>query len=126
MNRIATSVVTLGLLLAAAPASASLTVTPAIKVHNQCGREIVIAVRYKDIRGGWMTTDFTNVRPRGTQDRIASTANRVIYFYAETSPRGTRWSGSHNVLVAGKTYPMKEVRPSLDRQRNAYAIRLSC
>jgi uncharacterized membrane protein len=126
MKPIATSLVMAGLLASAVPAHASLTVPPAVRVVNHCSREIVIAVRYKDIRGGWMTTDFSSVRSRGQHQRIASTDNGVIYIYAETNPRGTRWSGNHNVRVAGKTYPMKELRPNLNRQRNAYTVTLTC
>jgi uncharacterized membrane protein len=124
MNRIAACVLTAGLVLTAAPASASLTVTPGVRVTNQCSREIVIAVRYKDIRGSWMTTNFTSIRPRGSQERVASTDNGIIYIYAETNPRGTRWAGTHNVQVEGKTYPMRELRVS--RRDNSYHVRLNC
>jgi uncharacterized membrane protein len=124
MNRIATSLLTAGLLLAGAPAKAELTVTPSVMVTNHCSREIVIAVRYKDVRGSWTTTDFTSIRARGTTERVASTDNRIIYIYAETVPRHTKWSGDHNVRVAGKTYPMQELR--LDKRNNTYGVNLRC
>ena len=47
-NRVIKAVVMAGFLLWAAPAGASLTVTPGLTVSNRCNKDIVIAVHYKD------------------------------------------------------------------------------
>ncbi len=114
-----------GLLLAAAPAHATLTVVPGLTVHNKCPWDLAIAVRYKDSRGNWATSGFTTVLGRQRKERVISSNNSVFYYYAENS-RGGRWSGSRNVQVEGKTYLMKETRLSFNRNSNSFTLGLVC
>jgi hypothetical protein len=114
-----------GLMLAAAPAHAALTVVPGLTVHNKCPWDLAIAVRYKDVRGHWTTSGFTTVLARQRKERVISSDNSVFYYYAENS-RGNRWSGNRNVQVEGKTYPMKETRLSFNRTRNSFTLGLIC
>lgn len=126
-NRIITAVVMAAFVLWAAPAGASLTVTPGLTVSNRCNKDIVIAVHYKDSRGNWTTTSFTSIRAGGQKERVASSDNSIFYYYAEsTTGSPTRWSGDRDTKVEGKTYPMKEKKLNLDRDRNRFLLELTC
>jgi hypothetical protein len=125
MNRTWKAIVVAGLLLTPAGANAALTVTPGLTVHNQCAYDVTIAIRYKDSRGFWATAPFTSIRGRERKEAVISTDNSIIYYYAESSS-GVRWSGDHNVNVGGKTYPMKEMRLTLNQDRNRYYLGLTC
>ncbi len=127
-NRIIRAVMMMaGFLLWAAPAGASLTVTPGLTVSNRCNKDIVIAVHYKDSRGNWTTTSFTSIRAGGKKERVASSDNSIFYYYAEsTTGSPTRWFGDRDTKVEGKTYPMKEKKLNLDRERNRFLLELTC
>src|SRR5262245_42107145 len=126
-SRIKRAVVMAGFLLWAAPAGASLTVTPGLTVSNRCNKDIVIAVYYKDSRGNWTTTSFTSIRAGGQKERVASSDNSIFYYYAEsTTGSPTRWSGDRDTKIEGKTYPMKEKKLNLDRERNRFLLELTC
>lgn len=114
-----------GLVLAAAPAQATLTVVPGLTVHNRCPWDLAIAVRYKDFRGNWTTSGFTTVLARQRKERVISSDNSVFYYYAENS-RGGRWSGNRKIRVEGKDYLMKETRLSLNRNSNSFTLGLIC
>ena len=116
-----------GFVLSVTPAWADLTVTPGLTVSNRCPKDVIIAVHYKDSRGNWTTTPFTSIRARGQKERVASSDNSVFYYYAEsTTGSSTRWSGDRETKVEGKTYPMKEKKLKLDRERNRYLLELTC
>ncbi len=125
MTRMAIAIATGGLLLVAGPVAASLTVTPGLTVHNQCARDVAIAVHYKDIRGSWKTSGFTTVRARERRHRVVSSDNSVFYYYAE-SRAGNRWTGSRHFKVDGKAYPMREARLAFDRGSNSFTLELTC
>jgi hypothetical protein len=125
MTHITRAILISALVLAAAPAQASLTVVPGLTVHNKCPWDLAIAVRYKDVRGYWTTSGFTTVLARQRKERVISSDNSVFYYYAETS-RGTRWSGDRNVQVEGKTYPMKQTRLTFNRNSNSFTLGLVC
>lgn len=112
-------------LCAALCAQASLTVTPGLTVINVCGQEIAIAVRYK-ATSGWTTTSFVNVRAGGSRDRVASTNNSIIYFYAQSLSGKHKWAGDVNHKVDGQVYGMKKKQLELDSERNRYVLSLSC
>jgi hypothetical protein len=129
MHRIAKAILIAAFLLAPAPASASLTVNPGLTVSNQCNRDIIIAVYYKDSRGFWATTSFTSIPARKQKERVASLAlgNPTFYYYAEsTTGSHIRWTGNREVKVEGESYSMKETRLNLDRDRNRYLLELTC
>ena len=109
----------------ALPAQATLIANPALAVRNQCGHEIAIAVRYKT-GTGWATTSFVNVKPRATRERVASSNNRVFYYYAESLSGNHKWRGDKQVMVEGKSYGMKEKTLTLDTERNRFLLTLSC
>jgi uncharacterized membrane protein len=113
------------LLLTAAAADASLTVTPGLAVTNACSTEIAIAVRYK-ANTGWSTTSFVSIPPGRTKERVASSSNSIFYYYAETTSGKVRWSGDRTVAVGGRDYPMKKTTLDLDDERNRYHLRLTC
>ena len=127
MHRIATALLCAGFLLSSAPARASLTVTPGLTVSNRCNRDITIAVYYKNSRGSWTATSFTNIRARGQKEAVASSNNSIFYYYAEsTTGSPVRWTGNREVKVEGKNYSMKEARLNLDQERNRYLLELTC
>jgi len=127
MNHIVKALVIAGFLIPPASAGASLTVTPGLTVHNRCHKDIIIAVHYKDSRGRWNTTPFTNIRARTQKEAVVSSDNSIFYYYAEsTTGSPTRWSGDKNFTVEGKTYPMKERKIDLDRERNRFYLELTC
>ena len=106
---------------------ASLTVTPGLTVHNRCQKDIIIAVHYQDGRGKWTTTPFTSIRAGTQKNAVVSSDNTIFYYYAETTTGSpTRWSGKKNFTVEGKTYPMKEKKLDLDRERNRFYLELTC
>ena len=128
MNRSVKVVVLAGVLLSSAPASASLTVTPGLTVDNQCPKDIVIAVRYKDTRGNWATKPFTGIPGRTMKNAVVSSNNSVFYYYAESTngrPQ-SRWTGDQNRMVGGKMYSMKEKNLDLDQQRKRFYLKLTC
>lgn len=114
--------------LAPTAADASLTVTPALTVVNKCPKSIVIAVRYKASSGNWETTNFIGMNGGDRKERIVSTSNSVIYYYAETMSETNRtvWSGDHNVTVEGKTYAMKRQELAFNAEHNRFVMSLTC
>jgi uncharacterized membrane protein len=125
VNTIAKAAVIAGLLLPAASANASLTVTPGLTVTNSCNTDIAIAVHYKGSTG-WNTTSFVSIPARKTKERVVSSSNSIFYYYAESLSGKIRWSGDRNVRVEGKTYAMKEMTLDRDEDRNRYHLRLTC
>ena len=127
MRHLVKAIVMAGFLIPPMSAGASQTVTPGLTVSNQCHKDIVIAVHYKNSRGNWNTTPFTNIRARTQKNAVASSDNSIFYYYAEsTTGKPTRWSGESNFKVEGKTYPMKKMRLDLDEKRNRYHLELTC
>ena len=127
MRHIVKAIVMAGFLIPPVSAGASQTVTPGLTVTNQCHKDIVIAVHYKDSRGNWNTTPFTNIRARTLKNAVVSSDNTIFYYYAEsTTGKPTRWSGESNFKVEGKSYPMKKLKLDLDEKRNRYHLELTC
>lgn len=113
---------------AAPVAHASLTVTPGLTVANRCGKNIILAVRYKNSRGTWTTSSFVGINARNTKDNVVSTNNSIIYYYAESmdSANKTRWSGDHKVTIDGTVYHMKRKELTLNTDQNRYRLNLTC
>jgi|KBSMisStaDraftv2_1062788.scaffolds.fasta_scaffold100925_4 hypothetical protein len=113
-----------------APANATMTVTPALDVHNKCNRDIAIAVHYKDLQaGGWRNTPFVVIRANGYKDRIVSSDNSIFYYYAETVDGGPKvaWDGNErNETVQGRTVSMRMKQLTFDRDQNQYRLNLTC
>lgn len=125
MNAIARLALAAGLLLPAAAATASMTVTPGLAVTNACNTDIAIAVHYK-ASTGWRTTSFVSIPARKTKERVASSDNSVFYYYAQSLSGKQRWSGDHDFAVDGKPYPMKKKTLDWDEDRNRYHLKLTC
>jgi hypothetical protein len=127
MRHIVKAIVMAGFLIPPLSAGASQTVTPGLTVSNQCHKDIVIAVHYKDSRGNWNTTPFTNIRARTQKNAVVSSDNAIFYYYAEsTTGKPTRWSGESHFKVDGKSYPMKRMRLDLDQKLQRYHLELTC
>ena len=118
------AVVLAGFLLSSLPANASMSVTPGLTVHNKCHQDVALAVRYKASSGSWTTSPFTTIRGREQRNGVVYSNNSVFYYYAERN--GGIWSGTHNVRIGQKIYPMKAKHLDYDRQRNRYYIGLTC
>jgi hypothetical protein len=127
MIRLAASVMIAGVLLSPAPAGAQLTAVPGVTVFNPCNRTMKVAIRYRTTYNAWKVDGFSRIPPHGSEERVASTRDGIVYVYVEGAQKHLlSQAHSEPVEIEGKTYVMARMELKTKGKTGDYEYTLPC
>jgi len=93
-----------------------------IKIENLCNSNSTYLIRYKDIKGNWIFSDWQTLKKNSISE-IYTTQEPVFYIFANSG--NIYWMGDEKFSYSGKDYEFKKVDIKSE-QSGEYKMRLRC